>query len=117
MQRLGPREFGTTASISAIQFPGKSGYWRVSSGGRDKRPLPQSKFVTFTKWWHTYVMHFLRPETEELPPPLSPMLIEPDRDRQQFLAEAKDNIRHRERILRMLEERAEARTGQFKEQT
>lgn len=117
MYRPGPRELRVTASASTIQFTSISGYWCSSSGSGNNGPLPTAKSVNLKAWWYKHVMHWLRPETEEIPPPLEQLPITPARERRQFLAEAQDNIRHRERVLRMLEAKAKAQTGLFKEQT
>ena len=63
-----------------------------------------------------WVHRMLRPPVDEVPPELEELLLPNLDERRQFLAQEHANLRHRERILRALEIRANVRGGAFENQ-
>lgn len=60
-----------------------------------------------------WAKRIMRPITEEVPPPLEELLLPSAEERRSALENVSSTIRHRERVLRMLEAKANVRGGDF----
>jgi hypothetical protein len=66
--------------------------------------------MTLPLWFRDLAKRFTRPSSRDVPPPLDDLGLQNEKDRRRFLEEVGANIRHRERLLRMLEAKAAAKT-------